>query len=96
MAKRYSEEEKRRIISLYLASGQSCAAYSRACGVSAITLRSWQTQFGANPSSGFVALTPPLSASGHIFRLSLGSAVLEFDGLPPVEWLSGLVKLVSR
>ena len=96
MAKRYSEDEKRRILSSYLESGQRCAAYSRASGVSAVTLKTWQAQFGEDQASGFVALSPPLSASGHVVRLHLGSAVLEIDGLPPVDWVSALVKTVSR
>lgn len=96
MAKRYSESEKRSFISSYLASGQSCAAYSRICGVSSITLKSWQLQYGEPSPAGFVAISAPFAGSEYGFRLSLGSAVLDFERLPPVDWVSGFLKSMSR
>lgn len=96
MAKRYSESEKRIIVSSYLESGQSCAAYSRVCGVSAITLKSWQERYSENNPMGFVAISAPLAGSEYGFRLSIGPAVLDFDRLPPVDWVSGFLKSMSR
>lgn len=96
MAKRYSESEKRSLITSYLASGQSCAAYSRVCGVSAITIKSWQHQYSENTPTGFVAISEPFGISESGFRVRVGAVVLDFDRLPPVEWISGFLKIMAR
>ena len=82
MAKRYSESEKRSLITSYLASGQSCAAYSRVCGVSAITIKSWQHQYSENTPTGFVAISEPFGISESGFRVRVGT---DFMGLSPGE-----------
>lgn len=96
MAKRYSESEKRNLIASYLQSGQSYAAYARVCGVSAITLKTWQSQYSETKMEGFVAISAPLVVSDYGFRLSIGSAILDFERLPPVDWVSSFLKLMSR
>lgn len=95
MAKRYSENEKRSLVASYLASGQSCASYARVCRVSAITLKTWQNRYGENDAAGFEAISSPLPGVELGFRLSIGSAVLDFDRLPPVEWLSVFLKSLA-
>ena len=70
MVKRYNETEKRNLVSSYLESGQSYAAYSRVSGVSVMTLKFWRLQYGENTPAGFVAIfRSPQSRKNHIKRL---------------------------
>jgi len=56
MAKRYSLTEKHSLLRAYELSGQSLAVFSRSCGVSAVTLRSWQRVAGLPEVGCFVAI----------------------------------------
>lgn len=79
----------------YASSGQRLSAFSRSCGVSAITLRSWQRALELPEVGGFEAIERAgVSALGG-FRLSVGRATVECGALPPVEWVSELIKSLS-
>jgi transposase-like protein len=96
MAKRYNEQEKRDLVSSYLASGRSCAAYARSCGISAVTLKSWQLRFSEAHPSGFVAISGPSDEREYGFRLRVGDTELLFDRLPPADWMSSVLKLMGE
>jgi len=71
------------------------AAFSRSCGVSAITLRSWQQIDGVPEVGGFEAIANVAVDLSLGFRLTVGNATVECGTLPPAQWVSELLKRLS-
>jgi transposase-like protein len=95
MAKRYSKAEKEALLAAFASSGQRLAAFSRSCGVSAITLRSWLMVGEATTSGGFEPIVPTSIDSQCGFRMLIGGVQVECGSLPTAEWVSELIKRLS-
>lgn len=95
MAKRYSTSEKEALLSAFALSGQRLAAFSRSCGVSAITLRSWQLADKATSAGGFEPIVQSSIDSQCGFRLLVDGVTIECGSLPSAEWVSELIKKLS-
>ena len=95
MAKRYSKSEKTALLAAYAASRQRLSEYARTCGVSAITLRSWQRAAQEVDMSGFAAIERSELEGLSVFRLVIGHATVECGTLPPAQWVSELLKRLS-
>ncbi len=95
MAKRYSSSEKTALLAAYASSGQGLSAYARTCGVSVITLRSWQRAAQEDEMRGFAAIERSEVEGLGVFRLEIGHARVECGTLPPAQWVSELIKRLS-
>ena len=95
MAKRYSNSEKTALLAAYVSSGQRLSAYARICGVSVITLRSWQRAAQEVDMGGFAAIERSEPEGLGVFRLVIGHATVECGTLPPAQWVSELIKRLS-
>jgi hypothetical protein len=80
MAKRYSNSEKTALLAAYASSGQRLSAYARICGVSVITLRSWQRAAQEVDMGGFAAIERSEPEGLGVFRLVIGHATVSWSG----------------
>ncbi|MFN7325146.1 MAG: transposase [Chitinophagales bacterium] len=96
MAKRYTKEEKRRIVSEYMVSGQHRSAFAEVYGISSVTLKSWQAQYGSSDLPGFWAISKPTGSNESPFKIQIGEVTLEFGSLPPASWIRELLAALPR
>jgi transposase-like protein len=68
MAKRYSNSDKAALLAVYASSGQWLSACARTCGVSVITLRSWQRASQEGDMGGFSAIERSALEELGVFR----------------------------
>ncbi|MEL6695609.1 MAG: hypothetical protein AAFP89_05175 [Bacteroidota bacterium] len=95
---RFTLSEGMALVSAYRSSGLSASAYSAQSGISLPKLRYWLSKLGSSRQShagGFVAVQVEAESSGGSLRMHLGATVLEFEILPPLDYLQGLLESVQ-
>ena len=92
---RFTLSEGMSLVSAYRSSGLSASAYSAQSGISLPKLRYWLNKLGSSKEShagGFVAVQVEAESSRGSLRMHLGPMILEFEVLPPLDYLQGLLE----
>ena len=94
-----------RIVAAYASSGLTQRAYCERNGLKFTAFRNWvyrlrsngDAQSGRKRAKGqFVQLVPALPKAGVLCKVQVGKAELFFSELPPVGYLSEMLRLMDR
>ena len=89
MAKRHTTEEKARILSAFRQRKESAGAFAKRIGVSIGSIYRWEQELG----DGFREVVPTVDGAVlGALRIKVGEAMVEFDKLPPSDYLLALLQ----
>ena len=93
MAKRHTTEEKARILSAFRRRTESAGAFAKRIGISMGSIYRWEQELG----DGFREVVPTVDGAVlGALRIKVGEAMVEFDKLPPSDYLLGLLQGLGR
>ena len=82
-------EEKARILSAFRQRTESAGAFAKRIGVSMGSIYRWDQELGG----GFREVVPTVVGTASVgLRIKVGGATVEFDKLPPSDYLLGLLQ----
>lgn len=94
--RRWTEEQARRALDEFAASGESAAGFARRKGISTQRVAYWRKRLPEATKTEFVAVALPASGSARWIEISTGSVVVRVAEDLDVDHVARLVEAIGR